>query len=224
MTLEELNSSKLGTLEYWDDIYDRELGNFNSFKDKGEVWFGEDAAERMIDWCDEHVERTAKIGDLGCGNGHLVFGLHELQFTSLLGCDYSQRSIDLCRAISAGEGISADSIAWAVLDILDPQQVQPLVQDTAFDVLLDKGTFDAISLAKIDSDSQCTPANQYVGAVKDMLRPGGLLLLTSCNWTEPELLARFAEFFAFKDRIKYPTFKFGGVEGSTIVTVALERK
>jgi hypothetical protein len=36
--VEELNESKLGTKEYWDSVYDKELDNFQDFGDKASVF------------------------------------------------------------------------------------------------------------------------------------------------------------------------------------------
>jgi hypothetical protein len=38
MQVEALPESKLGTQEYWDDIYDREIGNYDELGDEGEIW------------------------------------------------------------------------------------------------------------------------------------------------------------------------------------------
>ncbi|OCT50819.1 hypothetical protein CLCR_07320 [Cladophialophora carrionii] len=65
-----------------------------------------------------------------------------------------------------------------------------------FDLVLDKGTFDAISLS---SDRAVDPntglerriCELYPAKVLDMTRPGGFLLLTSCNWTESEIISWF---------------------------------
>ena len=45
---EELPSSELGTKEYWDKQYELEKKNFDEIGDKGEVWFGEAAMNRIF--------------------------------------------------------------------------------------------------------------------------------------------------------------------------------
>ncbi len=46
----DFESSKLGTKTYWDDVYKRELDNFEQHGDTGEVWFGLRAAESIVEW------------------------------------------------------------------------------------------------------------------------------------------------------------------------------
>lgn len=38
MNVEALPNSKLGTQEYWDSIYDREIDNYDQIGDEGEIW------------------------------------------------------------------------------------------------------------------------------------------------------------------------------------------
>ena len=56
-------------------------------------------------------------------------------------------------------------------------------------VVVDKGTFDAISLNE-DAKSQ---KKTYVKNMATLLSDNGLLILTSCNWTEEEILAQFKQ-------------------------------
>lgn len=51
--VEALPESRLGTKEYWDSTYERELKTYAEIGDEGEVWFGEEAVERMVDYLDE---------------------------------------------------------------------------------------------------------------------------------------------------------------------------
>ena len=67
------------------------------------------------------------------------------------------------------------------------------------------------------------------------VRPGGVFLLTSCNNTAEELVRHFtspnaaawggdgASPLAELDRVRYPTFQFGGVVGAAVATVAFRR-
>ena len=45
-----LDSSVLGTKDYWDSAYRKELSNFTEIGDEGTVWFGRDAQRRVGKW------------------------------------------------------------------------------------------------------------------------------------------------------------------------------
>ncbi|KAI1433977.1 hypothetical protein GGR50DRAFT_665469 [Xylaria sp. CBS 124048] len=66
-----------------------------------------------------------------------------------------------------------------------------------WDVLLDKGTFDAVSLSDEtlpgDSGSPRRINEAYGSRILPLIREGGLFLITSCNWVEAELQAWFEE-------------------------------
>ncbi|GHJ86912.1 hypothetical protein NliqN6_3314 [Naganishia liquefaciens] len=87
-TEEELPPSKLGTKEYWDKVYEREVGVFEDTGDEGEVWFGERAMQKMRDWvyanCEPEQEqrsgeaitkRRIRVMECGCGNATLLLSL-----------------------------------------------------------------------------------------------------------------------------------------------------
>jgi hypothetical protein len=94
-----------------------------------------------------------------------------------------------------------------------------------YQVALDKGTFDAISLATAeDVGLSDVPRNLYVPMVKDLLMDGGLLIITSCNFTKDEVVKHFEGHFTCIDSIKYPVFQFGGKVGSTVSTCILKKK
>ncbi|KAI9806354.1 MAG: hypothetical protein M1825_006469 [Sarcosagium campestre] len=100
-----------------------------------------------------------------------------------------------------------------------------------FDVILDKGTFDAISLsADVDATSGRRIYESYPARVSRLLKPSdGLLLVTSCNWTEDELRSSFevdengSTGLEACDRIAYPTFEFGGKKGQSVCSVIFRR-
>ncbi|XP_063221714.1 transposable element P transposase isoform X2 [Bacillus rossius redtenbacheri] len=186
----DLRPSSLGTREYWDDTYSTEMENFFDHGDVGEVWFGEDTSLRVARWlasC-ELVRKDAPVVDLGSGNGMQLIDLAREGFTDLTGVDYSQTAVDLARAVAEKERVL--TVHYELLDIV-ADQAPPLrssAPDGLFAVALDKGTYDAISLSPDDARGKRT---RYVERVRSLLRPEGLLVLTSCNWTEEELVAHF---------------------------------
>ncbi|KAJ2842090.1 Protein-lysine N-methyltransferase efm4, partial [Coemansia brasiliensis] len=143
-------ASRLGCKEHWDSVYDREISNFNESGDIGEIWFGEDAAMKMVMWvCDNIDLPDARILDVGCGNGHLLLELAEEGFTNLTGTDYSQQAIALAESIAKSRSL-ADKITYLKQDFLNPDDVSRVAGSEKFDVVLDKGTYDAICLKPKD--------------------------------------------------------------------------
>ncbi len=203
----------------------------------GEVWFGEDAVDKMVDWTEKHYLPIAKdlesessfIMDLGCGNGHLLLKLkEELGLSQLLGVDYSPQAVELARQVAIDQGIT--EITYKEMDILSEDSLSPFRGRVS--LALDKGTLDAISLAApsdLGLDTLQDVQNAYASAVHSLLQDTpkkGMLLITSCNWTEDELMDIFTRnsLFSFHSRVKYPSYKFGGQTGQTIATLAFTKK
>lgn len=93
------------------------------------------------------------------------------------------------------------------------------------------GTFDAISLHMDNKDpvkiqTSSTPRLLYFQSIHKMMKPGALILITSCNWTRLEIESWFNMVggFTFHSAIKYPVFSFGGSQGSKICSVAFRKK
>ncbi|KAI8840592.1 methyltransferase-like protein 10-like protein [Chytridium lagenaria] len=185
----------------WDKVYQREVNNFEEHGDIGEIWFGEDSVEKMMDWLLENItDKSTRTIDLGCGNGHMLLEMASLGYTSLVGVDYSSHSVDLAIKV-ADEQQRSNNIVYKQMDILSP--------DTSlgkFKLAIDKGTLDAISLAANSAETK----EKYSKSVAGMLEDSGILLITSCNWVEEELTDILMNDFTAFGRVKYPTFKFGG--------------
>ncbi|KAJ6131545.1 S-adenosylmethionine-dependent methyltransferase [Penicillium sp. IBT 18751x] len=99
-------------------------------------------------------------------------------------------------------------------------------QQGGFDIVLDKGTFDAISLA--DDAKETRVCERYPDIARRLLRRGGFLVVTSCNWTEDELVKWFTgaegkDRLVVWGRVEYPRFRFGGQEGQGVCTVCFQR-
>ncbi|KDE07726.1 hypothetical protein MVLG_02000 [Microbotryum lychnidis-dioicae p1A1 Lamole] len=224
-----LHPSKLGTKQHWDEVYEREVKMFKEIGDQGEVWFGEDAADKMVEWVQEHVPQTdANLLDLGTGNGQLLFRLSEEGYTSLTGIDYSLSSIELAESIlSSTTQHPKPSINFFVSDILSPDP-DPRLTQKRWKVLLDKGTYDAICLSdQVDPKEGVRIGELYPKAVAGWLDEEAYLLITSCNWTRAELEKAFITpqtGLIFHSLVPRPSFSFGGSTGSSITTIAFQKK
>lgn len=211
--------SKLGTQQYWEEFYKTELKNFEeNSADTGECWFDDCGAEdRMVSYINEelnsHADALGKILDLGTGNGHLLFALRESGVQGdFLGIDYSLASIEFASKIAKSKNEFAD-IRFRHVDFL----ADPDWTDAQFDLILDKGTLDAIALSGVPSSPQ-----MYVSNVISLLKPGGRFMITSCNFTKSELLSSIC--IPLDGEIEYPSFNFGGAQGSSVVTLIFQKQ
>lgn len=146
----------------------------------------------------------------------------------LVGVDYSEASVQLARQIANQRRDDADDRSEAVRfeqwDILNEHSAEWLAG--GFDAVLDKGTFDAISLSS-ETDAQGRRiCETYRDRVTPLIKKGGLMIITSCNWTKEEVMNWFVvqggelEFF---DEAKYPTFRFGGQVGQSVCTLIFRK-
>ena len=160
--------------------------------------------------------------DLGCGNGSLLFALRgEGWGGEMVGVDYAGEAVELARRVGREKG---EGVRFEVWDLLGPEgEEEEWIPEGGFDVVLDKGTFDAVALSEAREAAQRRVCEGYVRAVRRLVREGGVVLLTSCNWTEEELGAWFGEGWEVWGRIRYPTFRFGGGEGQSVSSVCFRR-
>ncbi|XP_035775643.1 EEF1A lysine methyltransferase 2-like [Anopheles albimanus] len=216
--VEELEGSELGTKDYWESSYTREINNYRDHGDVGEVWFDEDSQNRIITWLarlEDEIKAEDAIIDLGCGNGMMLVELAREGYSNLTGIDYSPKAIELAKAICRDQDLSID---YRVVDLMSESETTALGQ---FKVVHDKGTYDAISLHPEDSK---TMRHHYIASVYRLLRDDGIFVLTSCNWTESELVKSFEERFNLRTVIPTPTFKFGGKVGSVVTSIVFTKK
>ncbi|XP_063695583.1 EEF1A lysine methyltransferase 2 [Culicoides brevitarsis] len=217
--VEELNSSELGTKEYWDKSYDVEINNYKSHGDVGEIWFDEDSQLRIIKWIlkNDKIQKSDKILDLGCGNGMMLVELAREGFTSLIGVDYSDLAVKLASEIAKDQDLS-EFITYKQADLLSEKEVMDLGN---FRILHDKGTYDAISLNPSEPKEK---RNAYLRNLTKIMDEESLFIITSCNWTQAELVESFKEYFVLQTVIPTPVFKFGGTVGNVVTSLVFTKK
>ncbi|KAJ5997003.1 hypothetical protein N7522_008663 [Penicillium canescens] len=94
-----------------------------------------------------------------------------------------------------------------------------------FDIVLDKGTFDAVSLA--DDAKTTRVCERYPDIARRLVRRGGFLVVTTCNWTEEELVHWFTGGkgrgigWLFGGELSILGFGLGGMRGRGFVRSVL---
>ncbi|XP_027027887.1 EEF1A lysine methyltransferase 2 [Tachysurus fulvidraco] len=211
---EDFAPSILGTKEYWDNAYSRELQTYRDIGDVGEIWFGEESMNRVIQWMEkQNIPETASILDIGTGNGVFLVELAKHGFLNLTGLDYSSASVELTTNILAEEGLTN-------INVQEQDFLNPSPELKGFDLCIDKGTFDAISL---NPEGREIAKLQYMSSLKAALKPQGHFIITSCNWTKEQLLQIFSPDFELLQELPTPRFQFGGVTGNSVTALVLKR-
>ncbi|PRT56276.1 Protein-lysine N-methyltransferase EFM4 [Wickerhamiella sorbophila] len=149
----DLKPSKLGTKDYWQDFYKVEIRNFQENpSDTGECWFDDSGAQDQIVRyvADTFAGQDVEVLDLGTGNGRLLFGLRDEDVEGkFLGIDYVATSVELAQQVADAEGYDVE---FQQVDFLKSSAWT----DRRFDIVLDKGTLDAIALS-VSSDDKTGP-------------------------------------------------------------------
>lgn len=184
--------------------------------------------------------RATTFLDLGTGNGHMLFALRQEGWLGeMVGVDYSAKSVELCRRIlerrrrddsddrDGTERVTLDKMRFEEYDVLgQPVALPACMPSSGFDVVLDKGTFDAISLSAETDVEGRRVSEGYPQRVESLVRAGGLAVVTSCNWTADEVRGWFERAggrFKYRDEVRYPSFTFGGKSGSKVCSVCFEK-
>lgn len=148
--------------------------------------FGLESVEKMVDWTVDHYppptdpSESPSILEIGCGNGTLLFAVHEAGYNpkKLHGIDYSENAISLAKSVAkTKETEDATSIRFTVHDSMREDLPRDGETSDGWDLILDKGTFDAISLGKKDEDGY-SPYRRYPQRLSTLMKPGGRFLIT----------------------------------------------
>jgi SAM-dependent methyltransferase len=152
----------------------------------------------MVDWTLENAPPSTdpRILEIGSGNGTLLFALHEAGYASacLSGLDYSPDAVKLAQMVARARNDGSEGIVFHVCDFLSeesppahPPAISPGsapgcsdINDALvgrWDLLLDKGTYDAIALGEKNVDGR-SPVAAYPARAARALKENGYLLIT----------------------------------------------
>lgn len=147
----------------------------------------------------------------------MLVELYREGYRNLSGIDYSANAITLAKQIAADQDMD---ITYEMLDLLNANEIVQKFRTKTFDVVHDKGTYDAISL---HPDNPSEKRTQYIENLFKLTSTNGLLILSSCNWTEAELCSCMKGKFELYKTIPTPTFRFGGSVGSVVTQIVLKK-
>lgn len=82
------------------------------------------------------------------------------------------------------------------------------------------GTYDAVSLMSDAKEKRVV----YVNNVAKLMEDDGFFIITSCNFTEDELISSFEGTFIKHELIPTQMFKFGGITGSVVTSIVFKKK
>lgn len=162
------NSFTYANPRYWEDYYNK------TSSDEKFDWYGswdtpvvfEGAAAALADVLRPRLTPESRILMLGCGNSDLSEKMYLAGYENIVNVDISSHVLDLLRARLQQ---AMPKMSWTQMNVNDLT-----FADGEFDVVLDKGTLDAIEANK--------PLTKAASSeVHRVLRPGGQLLSVTFN-------------------------------------------
>ncbi|KAJ1433295.1 hypothetical protein B484DRAFT_14727, partial [Ochromonadaceae sp. CCMP2298] len=123
----------------------------------------------------EQQEREPRVLVLGCGNSSLCEDLWHFGLTSVHGMDYSPTAISMMQR-------RAQDVDMGIQYFSGDARRMPEVHSGHYDLLLDKGTLDAIASGDAEKEGaggQATDAEQYIVECWRTLRVKGLFVVVT---------------------------------------------
>lgn len=143
----------------------------------------------------------------------MLIELANEEFTNLTGVDYSDLAIELATKVAKDQN---HEIKFQVADLLDEVCVAQLGK---FKIVHDKGTYDAIALMENATEKRSI----YIKNVAALMEDDGFFIITSCNFTEDELIESFTSTFTKHAVIPTQTFMFGGKQGNIVTSLVFKK-
>ncbi|XP_069474913.1 EEF1A lysine methyltransferase 4 [Ambystoma mexicanum] len=166
-------NAQYSSVRFWDDRY----GADGPPRD----WFG--GLSSFSGLLEEQLRKEDRLLVLGCGDSSLSHDLYQRGYTSITNIDYSPVCIEAMRKRHA----ECHGMVWTVMD------ARALTfSDESFDVVLEKGTLDAMMVEERDpwdvSAGTSELLDQVLKEVSRVLRPGGRFI--SITFAQPHFRKR----------------------------------
>jgi SAM-dependent methyltransferase len=155
-----------GSAEYWEKRYAKEDTLFEwllGWKELGPVLI-------------PVIDKSAKIMHIGCGNSTIGMDLHECGYGSIVNTDIAPTVIEQMK-----QRYNIEGLEWVVDDATAMQ-----FENESFDVLLDKGTMDAL-YCSLELAEKKALVRKMTKEYMRVLRPGGWLYIISFGQPETRL-------------------------------------
>lgn len=149
--------------DLWADVYDTD-GNFLQALDTIQM---KSLLPRMLALLESsNLPRPWKLVDLGCGTGRNTAALLEVGEAQVVGLDVSAGMLQVARQ-RLKDGVESGRLQLEVLDLIEQSVPPPLA----------KGADAVVSTLVIEH----IPADRFFRQISQMLKPGGILLLTNMH-------------------------------------------
>ena len=187
--------AKYGDAEYWQDRYLRDPEPFDWYQKYSGL------REHLV----QHIKPNHRILMVGCGNSRLSEEMYDDGFRNIHNVDISSVVIQAMQEKNARR----DEMTWEVMDCT---HMEPL-KSSSFDVVIDKGTLDAI----LCGSSSTASAEQMCSECARVLKDEGVFILISYGQPESRI--------GYLDKPEYGwTVKHYNIPKPTIGAVLPEEK
>ncbi|XP_043558383.1 EEF1A lysine methyltransferase 4 isoform X2 [Chiloscyllium plagiosum] len=160
-----ISNSRYKDRNYWDERYHHE---------ETYEWFG--AFSRFEHLLKEEIQTDETILVLGCGNSSLSYEMFMSGYRSITNIDFSA----ICIEKMASKYATCSGMEWKVMDAKALQ-----FEDESFDVVLEKGTLDAMMVDEKDPWNVSQETTETIDQVLKEIPCGqflcNLLLLSECS-------------------------------------------
>lgn len=158
---ERMSNAANRAAEYWDGRYNADLSSpFEWIKTYADISGIVEEATR--------ADRTCHILNVGCGNSLITESMYDDGYHNIVNIDVSSVVIEQMQERNAHR----QHMCWLHMDATCTSFI-----DDGFDVILDKGTLDAIAINNFDKFASSKEAQpmvaQYLKEMKRLLRTGG---------------------------------------------------